>query len=109
MITINMTGTEKQIAWANDIINTPVTNVEYIIAQWNRPGFESLAAAIPAIRSAIARYETDMTTVLAPKLADAKFVIEKRSRFSAMLRAAISEAVKAEGHDHAIIIANLHL
>lgn len=111
MITIAMTGTEKQIAWAHDIINKPVQNAEFIIAQWvGRPGFADLESAIPAIRSAITRYEGDISGTLAPRLSSAKTVIDKRNHFAGLLEMAIQEALKAEGRkDWAIIIANLHL
>ena len=98
MISIKMTGTDKQIEWANDILNNPVQELESMIANNERYGID--LHKNPAYRAAIAEYES-FILAHADKLSTAKSVIDRRGMFQNMLKESVRNALAAMSDNRA--------
>lgn len=89
-------GTEKQNAWANEIIRKPIAQVKESIA-WleTEIKYGHTVRSIEPLRAAIAAYETRLK-----EFADtltARFVIDNREHFSRMMYNIVAKSLKAAG------------
>lgn len=97
-INIIANGTEKQNAWASDIVNNPIKQVVESIAVAERSverGHECDGVVIEPLRAAITMYETRLN-----ENADTlttRFVIENRAYFSRMMYNFVAKSLKAAG------------
>lgn len=89
-------GTEKQNAWANDIIRKPINQVKESIARFE---FEvaryHTVCPIEPLRNAIMAYEARLN-----EYADtltARFVIDNREHFCRMMYNIVAKSLKAAG------------
>ena len=92
------TGTEKQNAWANDIISKPVKSVQENVERIEKyvaMGYENDGTVINPLRAAIEIYENRLNEFAATLTAS--YVIENRSIFSRLMQQCISIAFKNAG------------
>lgn len=89
-------GTEKQNAWANEIIRRPITQVKESIARLEvEIKYGHAVSSIEPLRAAIAAYETRLK-----EYADtltARFVIDNREHFCRMMYNIVAKSLKAAG------------
>lgn len=92
-----MKGTEKQIKWAEDIINNPVEAMEKHI-EWAR---EFAPAEIAPVTKAIEAYRA-MIAKGGANADDAAFIIDHRSRFAAAAEKILTREFIAAGNQYPV-------
>lgn len=100
-----MKGTEKQIAWATDIINAPADIIKKYADQLANSPIASDRAKVNSLLKSIDEYRAGVEAI--PQLQDASFVIAKRSAFSFAAREAVRRTLLADGIHPAEALLNL--
>lgn len=89
-------GTDKQNAWANEILRKPIAQVKESIS-WLEVEIKygHTVKSIEPLRAAIAEYETRL--VAFADTLTARFVIDNRAQFSRMMYNIVAKSLKAAG------------
>lgn len=100
-----MKGTEKQIAWAADIINAPVNGMKQYADYLANSRITSDRAVSESLNKAIDAYTTMVSS--SPIAQDASLVISNRSRFSGLATEVVRRTLIADGIHPSETLANL--
>lgn len=90
-----MKGTEKQIAWATDIINTPVNTIQKYAEQLANSRITSDHTISASLIKSIETYRAMVASF--PQMQDASFVISNRNKFSTVAKEAVRRTLLNDG------------
>ena len=100
-----MKGTEKQIAWATDIINAPVNGMNQYANYLASSRISSQRAVAESLTKAIDAYTAMVSS--SPIAQDASLVISNRNRFSGLAAEVVRRTLIADGIHPSETLANL--
>ena len=101
-----MKGTEKQIAWATDIINTPVNTIQKYAEQLANSRITSDHTISASLIKSIETYHSMINSI--PQMQDVSFVISNRNKFATVAKEAVRRTLVADGIHPAAVLANLN-
>lgn len=100
-----MKGTEKQIAWATDIINTPVNIIQKYADHLAASRITSHHAVSASLIKSIETYRAMISSF--PQMQDSAFVIDNRNKFATIAKEAVRRTLISDGIHPSEALANL--
>lgn len=97
-INVNVTnGTAKQIAWANDILQSPMDKILFASKSIEKNAVvKNDYATAASLKRAAVKY-ADAINSVSDQLADASFVIKNKARFNRIAKEAVRRQLIADG------------